>query len=222
MMFVRKSLSLVLLACAVVPGAALAQRQRQVGDSPRPVPTPAPTQPQEAPDGQDSVQKIRTAAPPAPPKVIPAKYMGGFAGMRKKQEGMLNFDDRNRRLVFRDKNEKEIISIPYDAVTVAFADSETRRAMGNGTQSVVLGTAGVLGLPGLLFKKKLQYLTIEFEDPETYLKGTTQFKLANRELIDSVAYALAQKAGLAQQGEVYVRRRGIPTTPASAEKTPNP
>jgi hypothetical protein len=219
MKFVRKALPLMLLACALAPLPALAQRQRQVGDSPRPVPTPAP---QEAQDAQDSTQKIRTAAPPAPPKVVPAKYMGGFAGLRKKQEGMLTFDDRNRRLVFRDKNEKEIISIPYDAVNVTFADMETRRAMGNGTQSVVLGTAGPLGLPGLLFKKKFQYLTIEFEDPDTYLKGTTQFKLANRELIDSVAYALAQRAGLAQQGEVYVRRRGVSTTPASAEKTSNP
>ncbi|HWW74918.1 MAG TPA: hypothetical protein VNZ44_05935 [Pyrinomonadaceae bacterium] len=220
MKFVRKALPLVLLACALAPLPALAQRQRQVGDSPRPVPTPA--QQQEAQDAQDSAPKVRTAAPPAPPKVVPAKYMGGFAGLRKKQEGMLTFDDRNRRLVFRDKNEKEIISISYDAVNVAFADMETRRAMGNGTQSVVLGTAGPLGLPGLLFKKKFQYLTIEFEDPETYLKGTTQFKLANRELIDSVAYALAQRAGLAQQGEVYVRRRGVSTTPASAEKTSNP
>jgi hypothetical protein len=218
MKFVRKSLSLLLLAGALAPGAALAQRQRQVGDSPRPVQTPAPA---EAQDGQNSAQKVRTAAPPAPPKVVPAKYMGGFAGMRKKQEGMLNFDDRNRRLVFRDKNEKEIISIPYDAVNVAFADTETRRRMGNGTQSVVLGGAGILGLPAMLLKKKFQYLTIEFEDPETYLKGTTQFKLANRDIIDSVAYALAQKAGLAQQGEVYVRRRGV-TTPASAEKTSNP
>ncbi|HJQ31398.1 MAG TPA: hypothetical protein VJ866_04440 [Pyrinomonadaceae bacterium] len=219
MKFVRKALPLMLLACALAPLPALAQRQRQVGDSPRPVPTPAQ---QEAQDAQDSAPKVRTAAPPAPPKVVPAKYMGGFAGLRKKQEGMLTFDDRNRRLVFRDKNEKEIISISYDAVNVTFADMETRRAMGNGTQSVVLGTAGPLGLPGLLFKKKFQYLTIEFEDPETYLKGTTQFKLANREIIDSVAYALAQRAGLAQQGEVYVRRRGLSTTPASAEKTSNP
>jgi hypothetical protein len=220
MKFARKALPLMLLACALAPLPALAQRQRQVGDAPRPVPTPA--EQREAQDAQDSAPKVRTAAPPAPPKVVPAKYMGGFAGLRKKQEGMLTFDDRNRRLVFRDKHEKEIISISYDAVNVAFADMETRRAMGNGTQSVVLGTAGPLGLPGLLFKKKFQYLTIEFEDPETYLKGTTQFKLANREIIDSVAYALAQRAGLAQQGEVYVRRRGVLTTPASAEKTPNP
>src|ERR1044071_9412606 len=185
MKFVRKSLSLLLLACAVAPsGAALAQRQRQVGDSPKPVQTPSPQQ-----DSQDTAPKVRTVAPPAPPKVVPAKYMGGFAGMRKKQEGMLNFDDRNRRLIFRDKNEKEIISISYDAVNLAFADSQTRRRMGNGTQSVVLGGAGILGLPALLLKKKFQYLTIEFEDPDTSLKGTTQFKLANRELIDSVAYA---------------------------------
>jgi hypothetical protein len=147
--------------------------------------------------------------------------MGGFAGLRQKQEGMLLFDDRNQRLVFRDKNEKEIISIAYEAVMVAFADSETRRRMGNGTQAVVLGTAGILGAPAMLFKKKFQYLTIEFEDPDTYLKGTTQFKLANREIIDSVAYALAQKAGLSQQGGFYVRRRGT-TTPASAEKDSNP
>ena len=220
MKFVRTSLSLLVLAGTLAPGAALAQRQRQVGDTPRPVQTHPPQQ--EAQDGQESAQGIRTAAPPAPPKVVRAKYMGGFAGMRKKQEGMLNFDDRNRRFVFRDKNEKEIISIPYDAINVTFADNETRRLMGNGTQSVVLGGAGILGLPALLLKKKFQYLTIEFEDPETYLKGTTQFKLANREIIDSVAYALAQKAGLAQQGEVYVRRRGTTTTPASAEKTPNP
>jgi len=218
MKFVRKALPLVLLACALAPLPALAQRQRQVGDAPRPVPTPAQ---QDAQDAQDSTPKVRTAAPPAPPKVVPAKYMGGFAGLRKKQEGMLTFDDRNRRLVFRDKNEKEIISISYDAVNVTFADMETRRAMGNGTQSVVLGTAGPLGLPGLLFKKKFEYLTIQFEDPETYLKGTTQFKLKDKEIIESMAYALAQRAGLVQQGQIYTRRRtGI--EPASAEKTSNP
>jgi hypothetical protein len=222
MKFASKSLSLLLLAAAALaPGAALAQRGRDMSDAPKPVATPEQQQQQRQTQEGDT-PKVQVAAPPAPPKVVPAKYMGGFAGMRKKQEGMLNFDDRNRRLVFRDKNEKEIISIPYDAVTVTFADSETRRRMGNGTQSVVLGGAGILGLPALLLKKKFQYLTIEFEDPETYLKGTTQFKLASRELIDSVAYALAQKAGLAQQGEVYVRRRGVKTEPASAEKTPNP
>lgn len=220
MKFVSKSLPLLLLAAVVSPGAVFAQRARQMGDTPKPVPPPQQQQTeQDAVEGK-SVPKVVAPTPPAPPKVVPAKYMGGFAGYRKKQEGMLTFDDRNQRLVFRDKNEKEVISISYDAVMVAFADHETRRLMGDGTRSVVLGTAGVLGLPGLLFKKKFEYLTIQFEDPETYLKGVTQFKLKDQEIIDSVAYALAQRAGLVQQGAIYTRRRV--DVPASAEKTSNP
>ncbi|HEX7315197.1 MAG TPA: hypothetical protein VF297_14820 [Pyrinomonadaceae bacterium] len=222
MKFASKSLSLLLLAAAVSPGAVHAQRTRQMGDAPRPVPPPQEQQQTEAParEGQQKTPKIVVPTPAAPPKVVPAKYMGGFAGYRKKQEGMLTFDDRNQRLVFRDKNEKEIISISYDAVMVAFADHETRRLMGDGTRSVVLGTAGILGLPGLLFKKKFEYLTIQFEDPETYLKGVTQFKLKNQDIIEQVAYALAQRAGLVQQGQIYTRRRV--NEPASAEKISNP
>ena len=219
MKFVRKPISLLVLAAAVSPGAAFAQRTRQVGDAPKPVPPPAEQQQQETQDGKP-VPKVQVPAPPPPPKVVPAKYMGGFASYRKKQEGMLTFDDRNQRLVFRDKSEKEVISISYDAVMVAFADHETRRLMGSGTQSVVLGTGGILALPGLLFKKKFEYLTIQFEDPETYLKGVTQFKLKDKEIIDSMAYALAQRAGLVQQGQIYTRRRVM--EPASAEKTSNP
>jgi hypothetical protein len=220
MKFVSKSLSLLLLAAAVSPGVVFAQRTRQMGDAPKPVPPPQQQQTEAgAQDGQKT-PKVVAPTPPAPPKVVPAKYMGGFAGYRKKQEGMLTFDDRNQRLVFRDKKEKEVISISYDAVMVAFADHETRRLMGSGTQQVVLGTAGVLGLPGLLFKKKFEYLTIQFEDPETYLRGTTQFKLKNKDVIDSVAYALAQRAGLVQQGAIYTRRRVI--QPASEEKSSNP
>src|SRR5829696_6434415 len=219
MKFARKSLSLLLLAAAVSPGAVFAQRTRQMGDAPKPV-TPPQQQTEGAQAEGQKTPKVVVPTPPAPPKVVPAKYMGGFAGYRKKQEGMLTFDDRNQRLVFRDKNEKEVISISYDAVMVAFADSETRRLMGNGTQSVVLGAGGILALPSLLFKKKFEYLTIQFEDPQTYLKGVTQFKLKNKEIIDSVAYALAQRAGLVQQGAIYTRRRV--NQPASAEKTSNP
>ena len=222
MKFVSKSLMLLLLAAAVVsPGAASAQRARQMGDTPKPVPPPQQQQTETGAQADvNKTPKVVAPAPPAPPKVVPAKYMGGFAGYRKKQEGMLTFDDRNQRLVFRDKNEKEVISISYDAVMVAFADHETRRLMGNGTQAVVLGAGGILALPSLLFKKKFEYLTIQFEDPETYLKGVTQFKLKSKEVIDSVAYALAQRAGLVQQGQIYTRRRVM--EPVSAEKTSNP
>lgn len=208
---VSRILSLVVLACSLSPFAH-AQRQRTVSDPTKPVPPPQTEQ------TDQPAQASKVPTPPAPPRVVPAKYMGGFAGYRKKQEGMLTFDDRNRRLFFRDKNEKEIFSIAYDAVMVAFADHETRRLMGNGTQTVVLGTTGILGAPGLLFKKKFEYLTIQFEDPDSYLKGTTQFKLANKEIIDSVAYSLAQRAGLSQQGEIYTRKRNS----ASTAPTPNP
>ena len=54
----------------------------------------------ESPDEENA----RRAKPPAPPKVIKAKYMGGYLGYKKKQEGMLAFDERNRRLIFLDKN----------------------------------------------------------------------------------------------------------------------
>ena len=219
MKFASKTLSLLLLVAAVSPGAVLAQRARQMGDEPKPVPPPQQTE-TAAPQDAQKTPKVVAPAPPAPPKVVPAKYMGGFAGMRKKQEGMLTFDDRNQRLVFRDKNEKEVISISYDAVMVAFADHETRRLMGDGTRSVVLGTGGILALPSLLFKKKFEYLTIQFEDPETYLKGVTQFKLKDQDIIASMAYALAQRAGLVQQGQIYTRRRVA--EPASAEQTSNP
>ena len=40
-----------------------------------------------------------------------------------------------------------------------------------------------------------------------FRSGVTQFKLKDREIIDSMAYALAQRAGLVQQGQVYTRRR---------------
>jgi hypothetical protein len=220
MKLVNKSLSLLLLAASVSPGAVFAQRQRAVGDETRPVPPPQQQQQQqEAQDGQP-MPKVRVPTPPPPPKVVKAKYMGGFAGYRKKQEGMLTFDDRNKRLVFRDKAEKEIISISYDAVMVAFADHETRRLVGNGTGQVLMAGVGIFGAPALLFKKKFEYLTIQFEDPESYLRGTTQFKLQNKDVIDSVAYALAQKAGLMQQGAIYTRRRVM--QPASDDQTRNP
>ena len=221
MKFASKSLSLLLLAAVLSPGAAYAQRTRQVaGDAPKPVPPPQQQQTEQGQAEGQKVPKVSAPAPPAPPKVVPAKYMGGFAGYRKKQEGMLTFDDRNQRLVFRDKNEKEVISISYDAVMVAFGDYESRRLLGQGSSSVLLAGTGILGAPALLFKKKFEYLTIQFEDPETYLRGTTQFKLKDKEIIDSMAYALAQKAGLVQQGAIYTRRRVI--QPASDEKSSTP
>ena len=181
-------LSLLLL---MVAGTALGQRPRIADDAAK---------------QEEAAAKPQPTPPPAP-KFTKAKYMGGYFGLKQKMEGSLSFDDRNRRLVFRDKQEREVISIPYDAVMATFADSEERRLMGEGTKSVVLGTAGILGLPAMLFKKKFEYLTIQFKDPDTEVAGATQFKLKDKQLVSSMAHTLAEKAELIQRGQIYVRRK---------------
>ena len=68
------------------------------------------------------------ATKPAPaPKTVKAKYEGGVFGYTKTMEGTLTFDDENRRLIFKDKKPPKEISIPYDAITSAFADTQKRR-----------------------------------------------------------------------------------------------
>jgi hypothetical protein len=199
-------LTAALLLAAASP-AAVAQRPRGVESS-----------------AEEPVVNLNRPAPPAPPKVVKAKYMGGYGGIRQKRDGLLVFDDRNQRLVFLDKDEREVLSIAFEAIDVAFPDSETRQLMGEGTKDVMLGTMGPLALPGLLFKKKFIYLTIQFEDRDTELKGVTQFKMEDREITESVVYALAQKAGLVQRGQMYLRKKNKTaiTEPASAEKKSNP
>lgn len=172
----------------------------------------------------DSPQKDETAkpmpTPPPAPKFAKAKYMGGYYGLKQKQEGSISFDDRNERLVFRDKQEREVLSISYDAVMATFADTEERRAMGDGTKTVVMSTAGVLGLPALLFKKKFEYFTIQYKDPDTGVDGTTQFKMKDRQLVSSMAHTLAEKAGLLQRGQIYVRRKDSSSKSESKEIEP--
>ena len=174
---------------AVAASAAFGQRPRVADDAPT------------------LEEMAKTGPTPAPaPKAAKAKYMGGYFGLKQKQEGQLSFDDRNQRLVFRDKQEREILSIAYDAVMATFADSEERKAMGPGTATAV-GAAGVLGLPALLFKKRFEYFTIQYKDPDTDVAGTTQFKMKDKQLVSSMAHTLAEKAGLLQRGAIYVRRK---------------
>src|SRR4030095_16197182 len=77
-------------------------------------------------------RSVDTNAAKAPPKVAPApqtvkaKYEGGVFGYKKTMEGTLSFDDTNNRLVFKKEN-KEVLFIPYNAVTSAFADTQKRR-----------------------------------------------------------------------------------------------
>ncbi|HEX7997347.1 MAG TPA: hypothetical protein VF528_02930 [Pyrinomonadaceae bacterium] len=201
-------MTLLALLMMSASSAAFGQRPRVADDTPT-------TTPQQQ---QDASAKPQPTPPPAP-KFAKAKYMGGYFGLKQKQEGSLSFDDRNQRLVFRDKQEREVISLSYDAVLATFADSEERRALGPGAQTAV-GAAGILGLPTLLFKKKFEYLTIQYKDPDTGVDGTTQFKMKDKELVRSMAHTLADKAGLAQRGQVYVRRKDAPTRSENKETEP--
>jgi TonB family protein len=138
------------------------------------------------------------------PSTVKAKYEGGVFGYNEKQDGTILFDDVNQRLVFRNKFGKEVFAIPYDAVLSTFADTQAKRP----TAASILSSAVPygLGLPALFIKKKYRYMTLQFEDADTRVAGVTSFKVENKQILASVVYTLATKAGLEQRGEVFVRR----------------
>jgi len=150
-------------------------------------------------------------AVPAPaPQTVNAKYEGGIFGYNKTLEGTLSFDDTNQRLLFR-KDQKELFFIPYNAVNSAFADTQKRRP----TAATVAQNIPYFGFPLGLIKTKVRYLTVQYSDPDTRVSGVTSFRLENKDIVDSVVYTLANKAGLVPRGEIYVRKKDD----AEAKKT---
>jgi hypothetical protein len=145
-------------------------------------------------------------ATPNAPQTFKAKYEGGIIGYTKKQDGTLTFDDTNRRLLFRDKLNKELLFIPYDAVLAAYPDTKSLRP----TAATVVSSIPVpygLNIPAAFIRKKYRYLTLHFDDPDTNVSGLTSFKVENKELLTSVLNALASKADLTQRGEGYIRKK---------------
>jgi hypothetical protein len=143
------------------------------------------------------------APPPTAPQTITVKYEGGVFGYNKKMDGTINFDDSNRRLVFRNKEQQEVFSIPYDSVASAFADTKSKRPVA----ADIAGRLSLLTMPALLIKKKFRYLTLQYNDPDTNMNGVTSFKMENQDILNSALYSLAQKASLTQRGNVYVKRK---------------
>ena len=141
------------------------------------------------------------ATPAAAPQTMNAKYEGGIFGYNKTMEGTLSFDDTNRRLLFR-KDQKDVFFIPYNAVNSAFADTQKRRP----TAATVAQHVPYFGFPLGFIKTKVRYLTLQYNDPDTRVSGVTSFRLANKDLVDSVVYALAMKSGLTPRGQIYVRK----------------
>jgi len=145
----------------------------------------------------------------AAPAIVAAKYEGGMFGYREKKEGTLRFDDENKRLVFFDKDQREMISIPYASLLVV---SPTSRSSPS-TAGTVISNAPLPGA-GLarLIKEKKRYLVIQFDDPDANVRAVANFKIDGKDLLESVIHSLGTKAKLTQRGDSYYRPRPTRTT----------
>ena len=152
---------------------------------------------------QDTTEKTTTVpGPPAAPASVKAKYEGGVFGYNKKMDGTVNFDDVSNRFIFKDKNGKEILFIPYKSLTGAYGDThKVKPAAASVVQNLPYG------FPAGLIKTKVQYLTVQFDDPDSHVSGATSFRLDNKDILDSVLYTLANKSGLTRRGEIFVRKK---------------
>ena len=142
------------------------------------------------------------ATPAAAPQTVKAKYEGGVFGFNKTMEGTLSFDDTNKRLLFKNNKQREVLFIPYHAITSAFSDTQKRQP----AAATVAQHLPYL-FPLAWLKTKVRYLTLQYSDPDTLVSGITSFRLDNKDLVDSVVYALANKAGLIPRGEIYVKKK---------------
>ncbi len=148
--------------------------------------------------------KVETNSTPkkTAPASFEAKYEGGMFGFNKKETGTLKFDDTNQRLIFLGKDQKEKFSIPYKSMLVVSPQSKSvRSTTGTVISAVPLPGAGLAGL----LRKKNRYLVINFDDPDVNAHGVANFKLDNKDLLESVIDTLGQKAELSQRGDAFYR-----------------
>jgi hypothetical protein len=172
--------SAVLLLLGVLATGAHGQRPRTMDPEPANTPKPGPA-----------------------PQTVKAKYEGGVFGYTKTMEGTLTFDDANNQLLFKDKKTTKQIHIPYSAVTSAFADTQKRQPK---AATVASAVPLIYTLPAHFIKTKVRYLTLQYSDPDTRVNGITSFKLENKEVLASFLVTLADKTGMAQRGDIYVRK----------------
>jgi len=189
-----KTISTLLLIGVLITGV-FAQRPRTMESEPA---APTPTSP----------PKHKPA-----PKIMKAKYEGGVFGYTKTMEGTLTFDDANNRLLFKDKKPPKEISIPYEAITSAFADTQKRRP----TAATVASAIPIIyALPAQFIKTKVQYLTLQYNDPDSRVNGVTSFKI-DKDLLPSVLATLGEKADMTLKGDIYVKKRGDDSSKANPQ-----
>ena len=192
-----RSLTALLLIAGLWAGVAIVQASRAQEQQKQQDPNARPR----TADGTSQSRTTKTSTPA--PQSVKAKYEGGIFGYRKKVEGTLSFDEPNQRLLFRNQSQKEVFSIPYEAVTAAFADTQSKRPGAAGA----IGHASIYTMPALLLKKKYRYLTLSYHDHDTQTSGNASFKLQNKEVLESVLATLVNSAQLTARGEIYVKRR---------------
>jgi len=141
--------------------------------------------------------------PPPAPSSVKAKYEGGVFGYRKTMEGTLIFDDENRRLLFKDRKTPKEFHIPYDAIASAFADTQKRRT---GVATVASHIPVIYAVPAAFIKKKVRFLTVQYNDQDTNVNGVTSFRLENKQILESVVATLADKTGMTKRGDIYVKK----------------
>jgi len=151
----------------------------------------------------EPAQKTNTA--PAP-STVKAKYEGGVFGYRKTMEGTLTLDDMNNQLLFKDKKSTKQIHIPYAVITSAFADTQKRQPK---AATIASHVPVLFTLPAHFIKTKVRYLTLQYNDPDSEQTGITSFKLENKDVLNSVLVALAEKTGMTQRGDIYVKKKEV-------------
>jgi hypothetical protein len=152
---------------------------------------------------QTAAEPVVKKAAPAPPSFA-AKYEGGMFGYSSKEVGLLKFDDLNERLVFFGADKKEKFSIPYEAFLVIYPQSKSvTSTAGTVISNVPLPGAGLAGL----MKEKRRYLVARFKDPDAEVEGLVNFKIDDKDLLDSALQTLGEKAKMQQRGDAYYKAK---------------
>jgi hypothetical protein len=148
-------------------------------------------------------QADRSTPQAAGPTSVEAKYEGGIYGSTGREKGTLKMDDANGRLVFyRKADQREMFSIPYDALVVVYPDSKVSTSQtGNVVSRVPLPGAGLAGL----LSTRAQYLIINFDDPDIDARGTANFKFDDKKRLLNFISTLGNKAKMRQRGDAFYR-----------------
>lgn len=147
----------------------------------------------------EKAEKPPVALKPAPESFV-VRYEGGLAGFSRKIDGTVKFDDPNERIAFFDENKKEIFGIPYRSMLIVSPQSQSVQT----TAGKVVG-AVFSSIVGGFIKEKRRYLIIQFDDPDVNAKGLVNFRIEDKEILDSVVADLGKKAELKQRGDAYYR-----------------